>query len=92
MPGAFTDTSRIFNMKGTWQGQESICRPVMLKSNLFTFTHWPADRLLALPGPFHVIQALIFDTLLQNFFLYPFVYTTFNLALIFATLPQNFYL
>ena len=44
------------NMKGTWQGQESICRPVSLKSNLLLFAHWPADRLLALPGPFHVTQ------------------------------------
>ena len=42
------------NMKGNWQGQDSICRLVSLKSNLLPFTHWPADRLLALPGPFHV--------------------------------------
>ena len=26
-----------------------------LKSNLLPFVHWPADRHLALPGPFHVI-------------------------------------
>ena len=32
----------------------SICPPVSLKSNLTSFTHWLADRLLALPGPFHV--------------------------------------
>ena len=42
------------NMKETWQGQESICRPVSLKFNLLSITYWPADRLLALPGPFHV--------------------------------------
>ena len=43
------------NMNGTWQGQESICWPVNLKSNLLPFVHWPADRLLAPPGPFHVM-------------------------------------
>ena len=49
-------------MKGTWQGQESICRPVSLKSSLFPFAYWPADRLLALPGPFHVYHLnLILD-------------------------------
>ena len=42
------------NMKGTWHGQESICQPVNLKSNLLPYSHWPADRLLAMPGPFHV--------------------------------------
>ena len=39
-------------MKGIWRGQESICQPVSLKSNLFPFAHSPANRLLALPGPF----------------------------------------
>ena len=31
-----------YNMKGTWHGQESICRPVSLKSNLLLFANWPA--------------------------------------------------
>ena len=64
------------NMKGTWQGQESICRPVSLKSNLLLFAHWPADRLLALPGPFHVSQKQLFsyyDTLKNVDFKYNFV-------------------
>ena len=29
----------VCNMKGTWQGQESICQPVSLKSYLLPFTH-----------------------------------------------------
>ena len=40
-------------------GQKSICRPVSLKSNLLQFTQWLADRLLALPGPFHVVKNTI---------------------------------
>ena len=41
-------------MKGTWQGQESICQPVSLKSNLVSLAHRPADRFQASSGLFHV--------------------------------------
>ena len=33
-------------------GQDSICRPVSLKSNLLQLAHLPADRLLACQVPF----------------------------------------
>ena len=46
-------------MKATWHGQESIRRPVSLKSDLLPMAHWPADRLLAMPGPFHVIMEIL---------------------------------
>ena len=41
-------------MKGTWQGKESICRPVSKCYQGRLQAHLPADSLLALPDPFHV--------------------------------------
>ena len=43
-------------MKGTWHGQESICQPLSKWKQVRLQAHWPADRLLAPPGPIHVYQ------------------------------------
>ena len=39
------------------------------KSSLLPFTHWPPDRLLALPGPFHVYKMFneLFSQIIRSF-------------------------
>ena len=39
-------------MKGTWQGQESICRQVSKCLHIGLQAHWLADRLLAPPAEY----------------------------------------
>ena len=41
-----------------------------LKRSLLPICHWPADRLLALPGPFHVIKFMILFVLSTGFLYY----------------------
>ena len=52
-------------------GQESICRPVRLKSNLFQLAQWPADRLLACQVPFMLNIGQMIAVILSPFVDFP---------------------
>ena len=85
-------------MKGTWQGQESICQPVSLKSNLLPFTTgWQiVSRPCQFPFMFIRFVRCWNQTIIlgisspsKHLLLYPSVYYIVTCVTLWDNFPQN---